>query len=171
MCMPLLHTFMPSHSFLNAAIAFENVSEVWLGRWRFVWMSFCYRQSQENPDWAPGREKFAKTLAEAGGSNLFGHYVVFAWELLREQEKGGKAKDILEWVNVTFTLLYLNILAPLSCETHPFEQSTDCVGGDTQSLGWCQVLGIFTTCLAKREGRCISTLKQECNWPEADWTV
>lgn len=149
--MLLLYTFMPSHSFLNVAFAFENMSEGWPGRWRFVWMPFCYRQSQENPEWAPGREKFAKTLAEAGGSNLFGHYVICAWELLKEQEKGKKAQGTLGWANVLFTLIYLNILTPLNYETDSFKQNTDCAGGDAQSLGWCHILDTFTTCLLEEK--------------------
>lgn len=168
--MPFLYTFMPSHSFLNAAFAFENVSEGWLGRWKFVWMPFCCTQSQENPEWAPGRETFAKTLAEAGGSNLFGHCVICAWKLLREQQKGEKAQDTLWWVNVMFPVTCLNFLALLHCETDLFKWSTNCVDGNAVirlASGFGYLHNLFT----RREGRWICISKQESSQPRTDWAL
>lgn len=143
MCMPLLYAFMPSHSFLAA---FENMYKGWFERWRFVWMPFCYRQSQENPEWAPGRVKFAKTLAEAGGSNLFGHWVICAWELLREQEEEKRAQGTPGWVTTMFALISLNILAPLNYKTDPW-----LYWWQYSPLRWWQLLYIFTTCFQEEK--------------------
>lgn len=46
---------------------------------------------------------------------------------------------------------YLNILTPLNYKTDSFKQNTDCAGGDAQSLGWCHILDIFTTCLLEEK--------------------
>lgn len=51
-----------------------------------------------------------------------------------------------------FTFIYLNILAPLKCETDRFKQSTGYTGRGAQSSGWCQVWAIFTTFLQEEEG-------------------
>lgn len=70
-----------------------------------------------------------------------------------------------------FTLIYLNILAPLNQETDPLKQNTDSVGGDAQSLEWYHIFGVFTTCLQEEKADAFKPPKKESNQPGAHWAM